>query len=430
MSKVYLDVDVYTAARARVREVLEAFPRFYVSFSGGKDSGVLLNLVIDVARELGRLPVPTLIVDLEGQYAHTIDYIARMADRPEVAALWVCLPLHLRNAVSQFQPHWLCWDPACPHRWIRPMPERADVIAEETYFPFFRRGMEFEEFVPAFGDWFAAGADTACFVGIRADESLNRYRTIKSEVKQTWNGRAWTTRMTRDMGQVYNAYPIYDWSVKDIWVANGRQHWDYNRVYDLMHLAGLTLHQMRLCQPYGDDQRKGLWLFKILEPATWARVVERVEGANFGARYVQQSGSVMGNHQITLPPGHTWKSYAKFLLSTMPPPTAAHYRRKIRVFLTWWRRNRHAFATAPAREAMTAAGVMPDWRRGIPDAAPPKLENKSARYAGRTVRLPSWRRICKVLLRGDYWCHGLSFTQTTRELERQAALVARYMEDL
>ena len=63
----------------------------------------------------------------------------------------------------------------------------------------------------------------------------------------------------------------------------------YNKLYDLMHGAGLTIHQMRLCQPYGDDQRRGLWLFHLIEPNTWAKVVSRVNGANSGALYVMES---------------------------------------------------------------------------------------------------------------------------------------------
>jgi len=404
-TKKYLSIDVYTAARQRVAEILDHFPRFYVSFSGGKDSGVLLSLVLDVAREKGRLPVDALIIDLEGQYTHTVEYLARMADRGDVRAHWVCLPLHLRNAVSQYQPHWLCWDPEMESKWIRPLPERPDVISDEAFYPFFRRGMEFEEFTPAFGDWFAGDQDTACFVGIRADESLNRFRTVRNEKKESWNGRMWTTRVTPGTGHVYNAYPIYDWRTEDVWTANGKQGWDYNKIYDLMHLAGLSVHQARLCQPYGDDQRKGLWLFKILEPETWARVVERVEGANFGNRYVQLTGSVMGNIKISLPEGHTWKSYAKYLLDTMPPPVAAHYRKKILGFLKWWRKH-------GPEQGFTH----------IPDEADAKLEAKR--------KAPSWRRICKTLLKNDYWCKGLSYSQTKREMERQLELVTRYMEGL
>ena len=57
-----------------------------------------------------------------------------------------------------------------------------------------------------------------------------------------------------------------------------------------MQLAGLSLGQMRLCQPYGDNQRKGLYLFKMLEPDSWAKIVARVEGANFGNRYSEAQG--------------------------------------------------------------------------------------------------------------------------------------------
>lgn len=405
MMKRYLDQNVYSAARERVRQTLKDMPKYYVAFSGGKDSGVLLNLVIDVARELGRLPVPVLIVDLEGQYQATVDYLTQMADMQEVHAYWVCLPLHLRNAVSQFQPHWLCWDPNRKDKWIRQIPDRGDVVSDESYWSWFRRGMEFEELTPAFGHWFSDGEDTAAFVGIRSDESLNRFRTIASRSKETWKGRQWTTRLTPGKGHVWNVYPIYDWRTEDVWIANGRHRWPYNRIYDLMHLAGLSVHQARLCQPYGDDQRKGLWLFKILEPETWALVVERVEGANFGNRYVQLTGSVMGNIRINLPDGYTWRSYAYHLLNSMPPPVARHYRAKIATFLRWHRKNRHK--TGYDR---------------VPDQADPKLE--AARKA------PSWRRICKTLLKNDYWCKGLSFTQTKREMERQLDLVARYMEDL
>lgn len=402
MSKRYLSVDAFTAAQQRVARVYDDFERVYVSVSGGKDSSALVHMALVEARKRGRLPLDILIIDMEAQYRATIEFLERLADRDEIRAHWICLPIHLRNGVSQIQPHWLCWDIEQSGIWVRDMPRRGDVIADPAFFPFFRRGMEFEEFVPEFGEWFAGGVRTACLVGIRADESLNRFRTVRNAAKTTWQGLMWTTLATPN---VYNAYPIYDWRTEDVWIAHGRHSWDYNRIYDLMHLAGLSIHQMRLCQPYGDDQRKGLWLFKILEPDTWAKVVNRVHGANFGNRYVELSGNVMGNIRISLPEGHTWKSYAHFLLATMPQPTAAHYRRKIAVFLRWWRKHGAALGY-----------------RDIPDAAEPQLEAKR--------KAPSWRRICKMLLKNDYWCKGLSFTQTKREMERQLALVMKYMEEL
>lgn len=371
-----LGIDVLTAARERVAWTFETFPRVYVSFSGGKDSTVMLHLVADEARRRGR-GFGLLFVDLEGQYKLTIDHVAdcyqRYADI--VDPYWVALPIHLRNAVSAYQPHWLCWDPAARKDWIREPP--ADAVTDPTTFPWFRPGMEFEEFVPAFGEWYSQDKLTACFVGIRTRESLNRWRSIAAGRKQTLDGKCYSTWMGT---AVYNVYPIYDWHATDVWTYHGRYpDLPYNRLYDRMHQAGLTLHQMRICQPYGDDQRKGLWLFHLIEPETWSKVVARVNGANQGALYATETGNILGVNKITLPPGHTWQSFAMLLLESMPAKTQEHYRNKIAVFLKWY-------------EARGYPG-------GIPDEGP---MDKSA---------PSWKRVCKALLRNDYWCKGLSFTQ-------------------
>ena len=383
MPKKYLDIDVLTAAKKRISKVFDDFPRVYVSFSGGKDSSVMLHLVMEEAIKRDR-KVGVLLVDLEGMYKITIDHIQAMYDlyADHIEPYWVCLPIRLRNAVSVFEPRWMCWEPGKEDVWIRQPPKMA--ITDERFFPFFHRGMEFEEFVPLFGKWYGGGKLTACFVGIRSDESLNRYRTIKGK-KSMFEGLHWTTWLGDGL---YNIYPIYDWKVSDIWLYNTRYHKPYNKLYDYMHQAGLTPSQMRICQPYGDDQRKGLWLFHVIEPETWARVVARVNGANQGAMYVRETGDIMGNIKISKPEGHTWESFAHLLLESMPPQTKDHYEDKIAVFLHWWQ-----------------AHGYPD---GIPDEADIHLEAAK--------KVPSWKRICKALLRNDYWCKGLSFTQTKSEV--------------
>ncbi|OJU76612.1 MAG: phosphoadenosine phosphosulfate reductase [Bacteroidetes bacterium 47-18] len=394
MSRRYQEITVFEATLERLDFIYTHFEKVYVSFSGGKDSGVLVNMAIEVARRHNRLPVNVLIIDLEAQYTATIEYISRMASLPEVKAYWICLPLNLRNAVSQYQSHWICWDESKRDAWVREYPDHPAVIKDSSFFPFFKKGMEFEEFVVEFGKWFANGEAAACLVGIRTDESFNRYRTINNFTKQRYQRKQWSTQIADGL---YNFYPIYDWKARDIWIANGRYKFDYNRIYDLMYLAGLRLSQMRLCQPYGDDQRKGLYLYKILEPETWSKIVNRVEGANFGNRYSENSRTVFGNYKVNLPEGHTYKSYTKFLLSTMPPYLRDHYNAKIRKFLDYWKKY----------------GYLQD----IPQTADPRLE--AARKA------PSWRRICKVLLKNDYWCKGLSFSQTKGEMSRQLNILLR-----
>ena len=391
MPKKPLGMDVLTAARQRVQWTFDNFERVYVSFSAGKDSTVMLYLVEEEARKRGRR-FGVLLVDLEGQYRCTIEHAEQQLDR--IADItdqyWVCLPIALRNAVSVYQPKWQCWEPGKEEAWIRPMPDRA--ISDENYFPFFSRDMEFEEFVPEFGEWYSQGQRTACLVGIRSDESLNRFRTIASTSKVTLDGKQYTSLVT---DHVYNVYPIYDWRTQDIWTYHAkRRDLPYNHLYDLMGMAGLSIHSMRICQPYGDDQRRGLWLFHLIEPETWARVVARVNGANSGALYVQEWGNINGYRRITKPEGHTWESFAKLLIESMPPQMTQHYADKVLLFQRWWMNRGY-----------------PD---GIPDEAPYALEAK--RLA------PSWRRVCKSLLRNDYWCKGLGFSQ------HKSAAYTKYQE--
>lgn len=384
MPKIKLDANVFEASKDRISFVFDNFEKIYLSFSGGKDSTVMLHLVMDEAVKRNRT-IAVMIVDLEGQYKLTIEHIQECVEmyKENIELFWVCLPIHLRNAVSVFEPFWMCWDGERKEDWIRLQPKCA--ITDINYFPFFRVGMEFEEFVPEFGEWYSEGKTTACLVGIRADESLNRFRTIASNKKITFEGKQWTTLITQN---VYNVYPIYDWSTEDVWIYHGKnKDKRHNRLYDIMHKAGLSIHLQRICQPYGDDQRRGLWLFHLIEPETWAKVVARVNGANSGALYVQDTGNINGYGRITKPSNHTWKTFSELILNTLPEKTAEHYRNKIFTFIKWW--NERGYPNE------------------LPDQAPSILEAQKL--------APSWRRICKSLLRNDFWCKGLGFTQHKTE---------------
>lgn len=176
--KHYRDLNVHDAAKARLRLVFQHFERVCVAFSGGKDSSVTLHLALEVAREMKRGPVHAVFIDLEGQYQATIAHVTEMFDRPDVQPWWVCLPINLRNASSLREPYWCAWEPGREADWIRPLPSHPSVISDPARFPFYRHRMEFEEFVPEFNRWLARDASTAFLVGIRSDESLNRYLAV------------------------------------------------------------------------------------------------------------------------------------------------------------------------------------------------------------------------------------------------------------
>ena len=379
--KQYKTPNVLDAAKERVAYAFDHFERVYISFSGGKDSSVLFHLAADEARKRGRI-LGVLVIDLEAQYSLTIAHVEAMAAAYAgcIDLHWVCLPLKLRNAVSNFEPVWCCWDEEAKDIWVRPMPKHPGVKSVYDTYPFFVPRMEFEEFMLLWGVWYSQGVPTGALIGIRCNESLNRFRTIAARGNEKHGNAQFTTKV---FDGLYNVYPLYDWRTEDIWRYHA-QHPEkaHNEVYDRMHLAGVPISQMRLCQPYGDDQRRGLWLYHLLEPATWFKLIARVNGANSGALYVNENGNVMGYQKITKPPGHTWKSFCNLLLRSLPAKTREHFIAKFQVFIKGWKGRGYT---------------------EIPDEAPKVLEDQ--------MWAPSWRRMCKVLLRNDWWCKGLGLTQ-------------------
>lgn len=378
-TKIYNEKSVLQASQERIEKVFDNFERIYISFSGGKDSSVMSHLVLKEAVKRNR-KVGFLIIDLEAQYNDTITHINHMIDmyKDNIDLHWFCGELLLRNAVSNYEPRWVCWDESKKDIWVRQKPELASDLSQ---YDFYQPKMEFEELMVIFGEWYSQGKTTAAFIGIRSDESLHRYRAIVSRKDGLmFNNWKWTTKVS---SQLYNIYPIYDWRTEDIWVYNSRNRdLPHNRVYDKMMMAGVKISQQRLCQPYGDDQRRGLWLYHILEPDTWYKLIVRVNGVNSGALYVQENGNISGYNKISKPEFHTWQSFCNLLLSTMPSKTQSHYRERFKKFIKGWQDRGYLV---------------------IPDEAPEDLESK--------CWVPSWRRMCKVLLRNDYWCKGLGQTQ-------------------
>lgn len=386
--KRYRDVNVLQAAKNRISSTFDECERVYVAFSGGKDSSVMTHLVLEEAIKRNR-KVAVMYIDFEAQYAETVKHVEEMFSiyADHIEPHWICIPMLLRNAVTNFEPRWVCWDESKRSLWIREKPIACKQVGD---YPFALPEMEFEEFIVLFGQWYGQGKRTAGFIGIRAQESLHRYCAVATWEKRDLmlKGWRWTTKI---VDEVFNVYPIYDWLTEDIWKYHAKfPEKPHNAIYDKMQMAGVPLSQQRLCQPFGDDQRRGLWLYHILEPETWFRLVVRVNGANSGSLYIEENGNINGYNKITKPSSHTWKSFCNLLLKTMPRKTREHYVYRFKKFIKGWSDRGYA---------------------AIPDEAPPELEAK--------CWAPSWRRMCKVLLRNDYWCKGLGQTQPKSDAWRR-----------
>lgn len=379
MPKSYLTCNVLDAAKDRIAWTFDNFEKIYCSFSGGKDSTCMTHLVMEEAIKRNR-KVALFFLDWEVQMTLTIEHVKHVFElyADHIEPYWCAVPIRTWNGCSQFEPEWTCWDKNKKDIWVRQ--PNAISITDTKKFPFYYDGITFEEFVPLFGQWYSQGERCACFVGIRTQESLNRYRAL-SKKKDTYLSKMYTTCVEKNL---WNVYPIYDWNTEDDWRYLSKYNKCYNKLYDRFYQAGLTINQMRIDEPFGDTQARGLWLYQIIEPELWSKMVLRVSGANTSNLYSNETGNVLGYRNITLPEGHTWKSFAMMLLNTMPKQTSEHYKGKIAVYIKW-------FSTRG----------YPD---GIPDESPWELESIN--------KAPAWRRVVRSLLRNDYWCRGMGFSPT------------------
>lgn len=430
--KKYNDKTVYEAACERIDFIFKNFDRVYLSFSGGKDSGVMLNLAIDYIRKHNvQKKMGIMILDNEANYEYSLEFMHRIigANLDILDVYWCCLPITLPCTVSAYATEWQCWGERDKQRWIRPMPQQPYIVNMGNHnFPFFVEDMSYEEFWDGFGEWYSQGKSCACLIGIRADESLNRYRAILNEKKQMFKGKSWTKRKTDKMKRLYNCYPIYDWKTQDIWVANAKMGWDYNKLYDIFYMAGLNIAQMRVASPFMSESKSSLNLYRVIDPHVWATLCARVQGANFIATY----GKQINYHSFKLPEGHTWKSFVKFLLDTLPEEVAENFKRRFVQSLIYWGRVGRGLSEETIQELRengirfklngpTAHGRKTKQRvriQGFPD----HLDMLSCHNS----EVASWKRFAITILKNDHTCKYMGLAPTHEQAIRQREIMEKY----
>ena len=436
MVKGYQSINVYDALQKRFHYLFREFENIYVSFSGGKDSGVLLNLLIDFRRRY--YPDRNIGVfhqDFEAQYTVTTEYVTRTFKslEGECELSWVCLPMATRTALSSYEMYWYPWDDTKEELWVRPRPDFPYVITIDKPFNHYRYRMKQEDLAKQFGRFYKeihGGGKTVCLLGMRADESLQRYSGIINK-KYGYRDECWITRQFKD---VWCASPLYDWTNQDVWVANCKFGYDYNKLYDLYYKAGLKIDQMRVASPFNDYSKDSLNLYRIIDPEIWTRLVGRVHGANFGAIYGKTKA--MGYRNITLPEGHTWKSYTKFLLDTLPVRLRNSYIKKFKTSIEFWHNTGGGLDRSVINELIEHGYNVKT--NGVSNYT--VLHYPRVIFIGEipdhtddiksTKDIPSWKRMCYCILKNDHTCRFMGFGTTKSEQEKIEHIKIKYGEML
>ncbi len=433
MKREYLKQNVYEVVQERLKFIFREFDNIYVSFSGGKDSGLLLELVLDFQKKYyPDKKVGVFHQDFEAQYTVTTEYIERTFERikNDVEPYWVCLPMATRTALSSYEMYWYPWDDTNEECWVRPMPQKEYVInMENNPVTTYRYRMHQEDLAKQFGRWYRishGGKSTVCLLGMRADESLQRYSGFLNR-KYGYKGKCWISNQFKD---VWCASPLYDWTLNDVWHAHYLFQYDYNRLYDLYYKAGLRVTQMRVASPFNDYSKDSLNLYRVIDPEIWVRLVGRVRGANFASIYAKTKA--MGYRNITLPEGHTWESYTRFLLDTLPARLRNNYVKKFNTSIEFWHNTGGGLDEETIKELQEKGYEIQ--RNGVSNYT----LNKKSRivFKGKipddtdniksTKDVPSWKRMCYCILKNDHICRFMGFGMNKEQKKRIDLIREKY----
>lgn len=301
--KIHLSKNVFDAALDRIRWIFDEFPNVIVGFSGGKDSTVVFNLAMIVAKEKGRLPLRVLFVDQEAEWQATIDYVTEVMESPGVDPRWYQMPIKLFNATST-QEHWLmCWNPEDEERWMRP---QVPYSIKENVYGTDRFGKIFQAILKEeFPD------EPTCYLaGVRAEESPGRYMGLTHS--EAYKGETWGTVLS-SRRKHYTMYPIYDWYHRDVWKSIHDNGWSYNALYDAMYQHGIPVMKMRVSNVHHETAVHSLFYLQEIEGETYQRLTQRIAGIDMAGK-LGASDYFGGGLPYMF---SQWKEYRDFLLEKL-----------------------------------------------------------------------------------------------------------------
>lgn len=313
--KVYREQNVYDAAIERFKGIFSRHEKVVVSMSGGKDSTVCAYLALEVARELGR-SIYLFYLDQEIEYTATTDFVEHMMKQDNVIPLWFQVPCLLTNASSITQNVIDPWAADKKHLWIRGQKRMATTAITwpvDVPFQFPKEKMYgFYGILQCMEQLFKNDGNAAQIIGLRADESLDRFRAVTKN--PAIEGVPWSTKGKHQT----KYYPIYDWHFKDIWLYLSNNGLAYNKMYDYFHLKGYFDNKMRLSNLLHDKAYECIADLQEFEPKLFDRMIDRCMGMATAQEYAGRGGSIFKTKGKLPKDFISWTEYRDYLLATLP----------------------------------------------------------------------------------------------------------------
>lgn len=271
MKRITASIDVVEAAERRIKNVFTNNLPVYMSFSGGKDSLALAQLVLSLIQR-GQIRPDLLTVQFVDEEAIFPCIEQTVIDWRRKFLLtgahfdWLCVEVKHFNCFNDLSEEetFICWDSKKQDVWVRQPPSFA-VRKHSLLHP---RKDSYQDFMPRLC------SDGITITGVRASESVQRLQYM---ARLNMGAGSITGR-----GQVF---PIYDWKTCDVWLYLRNQRVDIPDIYLYLWQSGTTKGQLRVSQFFSTDTARSLVRLNEYYPDLMDRIIKREPNAYLAALY-------------------------------------------------------------------------------------------------------------------------------------------------
>lgn len=319
---MYLDVDCYTEAKRRIREIVELFDDLTVGFSGGKDSLATLHLVEEVYAEMGvKRKINVHFKDEEFYPEDVINLLKEYHDCGKYNFDWIALPVTAQKVYLGHSSNIVLFDPS--RKWARKPPPYA--LTDTS-------GKIYDKYT--MNDIIARNLKgrIALLTGQRTAESIFRLRSVLNKINQPYISHTTTPRVAM-------CKPIYDWQERDVFLYFLKKGIRYSPIYDAQMYSTETL---RVATPFIAEGADRFHLLKTRDPDFWARIIDIFPEMETQARYTRQLAKSTVDE---LPYEHTEAGLIQLVKDTTAPNMRALALKMITSCLITRRRKMAAGAT-------------------------------------------------------------------------------------
>lgn len=264
-------IDVIEAAKIRIKNVFRNGLPVYMSFSGGKDSLCMADVVVKLiqAGEINPAQLTVQFIDEEAIFSCMEEKVKEWRKKFMLLGVkfeWFCLEVKHFNCFNELSNDetFICWDRYKKDVWVRNPPSFA-IRSHPELRP---RKDAYQDFLPRIC------SDGITIVGIRTAESIQRLSNIARMLQA---GKTMTNK--------HQVFPIYDWTDNDVWKYLLTEHIDIPEIYIFLWQSGANKRQLRVSQFFSVDTARSLVKLNEYYPDLMERIIRREPNAYLAALY-------------------------------------------------------------------------------------------------------------------------------------------------